>query len=233
MELLQYWQIIQRRWWVPAALTLLALVASTAVALRGASAFRTDLRLSVSTQPTLERAQSQYYDPVYYANLSSEYLADDLSEIIRSPSFAADVGTLLTEPVSPDVIAESTRTKRTHRLIDVTLVTATYEQGQQIGQAMLAILNDPTKRGGYLKVLDAYTGQVAVVNVPITRRGNGNAAVAAEIGLRTLVGLLVGLGLALLVDYLDQRVRTRREVEELLGLPILGEIPTRRRAALA
>src|SRR5688500_4308156 len=91
MELLQYWEIVRRRWWLPAALTLVALVASAGVALRGAAAWETEMRLAISTQPTVDRLTSLYYDPIYYANLSSEYLADDLSEIIRSEAFANDV----------------------------------------------------------------------------------------------------------------------------------------------
>jgi Mrp family chromosome partitioning ATPase len=38
-------------------------------------------------------------------------------------------------------------------------------------------------------------------------------------------GLMIGLGLALCADRLASRVRTRREVEEVLGAPVLAEIP--------
>ena len=42
------------------------------------------------------------------------------------------------------------------------------------------------------------------------------------------VGLLVGLGLGLLRDHLDERVRTRDEAESETGLAILAELPRRR-----
>jgi len=38
VELREYWSIIRRRWWLPAAITLVALIASTAVGVRGATA---------------------------------------------------------------------------------------------------------------------------------------------------------------------------------------------------
>ena len=44
---------------------------------------------------------------------------------------------------------------------------------------------------------------------------------------RQAVGLVVGIGLAFLLDYLDSSVRDRRTLEEL-GLPLLGEIPKHR-----
>ena len=50
----------------------------------------------------------------------------------------------------------------------------------------------------------------------------------SEIALRTLIGLIVGIALAFLVDYLDPSLRSREEVERLLEVPVLGEIPSRR-----
>jgi capsular polysaccharide biosynthesis protein len=232
MELLQYWQIIRRHWWLPATLTLAALLASTVVALRGAAAYKTEMRLAVSTLPTVDRTSAFYYDPIYYANLSSEYLADDLSEIIRSKAFAQDVSRELGFTLDPTTISDVTRTKKTHRLIDITVTTPTEDQGTEIGGAMERILNDPGRVGSYLKAMDAYKAQVSIVNHPVTRRP-APIALAAEIGLRTLVGLLLGLGLAFLVDYVDQTVRTRQEAEDVLGLPVLGEIPRARRGVVA
>jgi capsular polysaccharide biosynthesis protein len=80
--------------------------------------------------------------------------------------------------------------------------------------------------------MDAYKAQVSIVNDPVTRRP-APLALVAEIGLRTLVGLVVGVGLAFLVEYVDQTVRTSQEAEDVLGLPVLGEIPRARRGVLA
>jgi len=40
-----------------------------------------------------------------------------------------------------------------------------------------------------------------------------------------LLGLLIGIGLALVVDRVDRRVRTRAEFEAAYGMPVLAEIP--------
>src|SRR5579859_6952755 len=124
MELREYGNIIRRRWWLPVALTLVALVASTAVGLRGAAAFRTDMRLAVSTIPTPDPGAVLYYDPTYYSNLDSEYLADDMSELLTSRAFAGDVTRELaasSTPVDVDVeaVMNATRAKKTHRFIDI------------------------------------------------------------------------------------------------------------------
>src|ERR1700716_1070730 len=91
MELREYWSIIRRRWWLPVAITLVALVASTVVGLRGAAAYKTDMRLAVTTIPTPDPNGVLYYDPIYYSNLDSEYLADDMSEFMTSRAFASEV----------------------------------------------------------------------------------------------------------------------------------------------
>jgi capsular exopolysaccharide synthesis family protein len=49
--------------------------------------------------------------------------------------------------------------------------------------------------------------------------------VALNLVLGTLVGLVVGLGLAFFIEYLDTSVKTMEEVEALLGVPVLGIIP--------
>lgn len=41
-----------------------------------------------------------------------------------------------------------------------------------------------------------------------------------------VLGLLAGIGLCLLVDYLDRSVKTREDVERLLGVPVLGAVPS-------
>ena len=43
--------------------------------------------------------------------------------------------------------------------------------------------------------------------------------------LAGVLGLVLGLGVALAVDRLDNRLRERGEVEDAFGLPVLGEIP--------
>ncbi len=50
---------------------------------------------------------------------------------------------------------------------------------------------------------------------------------ALRIGAAALAGLLGGIALVLAIDYLDTRVRTRRQAEEAFGLPVVAELPYR------
>jgi capsular exopolysaccharide synthesis family protein len=48
---------------------------------------------------------------------------------------------------------------------------------------------------------------------------------AGRVGLGMLLGLFVGVGLALLVERFDSRVRTKDNAEQRFGVPVLAEIP--------
>ncbi len=237
MELREYWNIIRRRWWLPVAITALAFLISSVIGLRGATAFRTDMRIAVSSVPVSDPNQQLQYDPIYYSNLDSEYLADDMSEFMHSSAFAGEVKRELklarNIDVDIDTIVNVTRTKKTHRFIDVTVTTPTIEEGQEIAGSISRIMGDPARLGIYLRALTAYNTQMSVITPPDTRRGNTIVGLISEVGLRTLIGLLVGVALAFLLDYVDPSVRSRDEVEDVLRLPVLGEIPRARRGAAA
>jgi capsular exopolysaccharide synthesis family protein len=49
--------------------------------------------------------------------------------------------------------------------------------------------------------------------------------VSLNLALGALVGLVVGLGLAFFIEYLDTSVKTMEDVESLLGVPVLAIIP--------
>ncbi len=49
--------------------------------------------------------------------------------------------------------------------------------------------------------------------------------VALNLALGALVGLVLGLGLAFFIEYLDTSVKTMEDVENLLGVPVLAIIP--------
>src|SRR5205814_3828579 len=121
------------------------------------------------------------YDCNYYAWLSSEYLADDLSQLVQSQSFAADVGAILGEPVEPKSISDVVRTRKTHRIITITITANTFQRAQQLGDGIVQALR--TEPGKYLAQLAAQNAQIVVIDPPQTQRGDGPAAVVNSIAV--------------------------------------------------
>ncbi len=99
---------------------------------------------------------------------------------------------------------------------------ATTRTNLEVYQFILSQLYQAQITGGatapYVDILDPANGASAV-------GGGGNVTVL----LGALLGLLLGVGAAFFLEYLDRTVRTSSDVESLLGLPVLGVIPQLRR----
>ncbi len=72
-------------------------------------------------------------------------------------------------------------------------------------------------------------GKLLANNTQVLRRAVGAEKIRPRTRRNSILGLLLGgflgIGLAFLAEALDKRVRSEREVEEALGLPLLGRIP--------
>jgi capsular polysaccharide biosynthesis protein len=223
MELRAYGAVLRRHAKLIGLITLGTLILSVILAFRGPSTYTASMRLAISVVPDTRNIDVFKYES-YYAWLSSEYLADDLSELLKSDAFAQDVSNEMGMEVSPSTIVNLTRTKKTHRLLDLQIVAADPDMALAIANAFQRVLN--TKLGDYLAFLQANNGFVRIVNQPSVARTNTLPLTVAEIGLRTMAGLLAGIGLAFLLEYVDDRLRDRREVESFLGTKVLAEIPS-------
>lgn len=223
MELRAYGAVLKRHARLIGLITLATLVVSVVLALRGPTAYTASMRLAISVVPDPRVGDFFKYDS-YYAVLSSEYLADDLSELLRSEAFAADVSAEMGQTIEPESIVNLTRTKKTHRLLDVQIAAGDPQTALAIAEAYERVLN--TRLAEYLAFLQANNGFVRIINRPKVARTNTLPLTAAEIGLRTMAGLLGAIGLAFLLEYVDDRLRDRRQVESLLGTKVLAEIPS-------
>ena len=223
MELRAYGAVLKRHARLIGLITLATLVVSIVLAVRGPAAYTASMRLAVSVVPDPRVGEFFKFDS-YYSVLTSEYLADDLSELLRSEAFAADVSAEMGNTVEPNSIVNLTRTKKTHRLLDVQIASSDPDSALAIAEAYERVLN--TRLSQYLAFLQANNGFVRIVNRPSVARTNTLPLTAAEIGLRTMAGLLGAVGLAFLLEYVDDRLRDRRQVESFLGTTVLAEIPS-------
>jgi capsular polysaccharide biosynthesis protein len=223
MELRAYGAVLKRHARLIGLITLATLIVSVALAVRGPTAYTASMRLAVSVVPDPRVGEFFKFDS-YYSILSSEYLADDLSELLRSEAFAADVSAEMGETIRPESIVSLTRTKKTHRLLDIEISAGDPQSALEIAQAFERVIDQ--KLVNYLAFLQANNGFVKIINRPKVTRTNSLPLTAAEIGLRTMAGLVAAVGLAFLLEYLDDRLRDRRQVESFLGTKVLAEIPS-------
>jgi capsular polysaccharide biosynthesis protein len=227
MELRQYWAIIRRWWWIP-VLTVLLTAALTLLTQRPwqarPAAYTTSLSFSVGVQPQSQASGEE----AYYTALASEYLIDDLAEVVRGSEFAAAVSRRLAGQgitVPPGALQGSTQAGKLHRIMTVGITWGNPDELTLIGDAVAATLEQ--EAATFMPRLFAQNGAAYLVNQGGVGTVGPGLSDRLQFPLRLLLALAAGIALAFLADYLDDRIRGREDVERL-GLRVVGEIPRRK-----
>ncbi len=226
MELRQYWAVIRRWWWIP-VLTVLLVAAFSLVTARpwqpNAQTYTTSLSFSIGLKPENPGDGEENY----YTALASEYLIDDLAEVVRGSEFATAVSQRLQTQgitIPPGALQGSTQAGKLHRIMTVGMTWANPDELSAIADAVIRTVQEEATT--FMPRLFAQNGAAYLVNQGGVAPVGAGLRQKLEFPLKLLIGLAAGIALAFLVDYLDDRVRGRDDVERL-GLNVVGEIPKR------
>lgn len=221
MELRRYWQIIMRYWWLVALLTLVGVAAAYQYYSSNRPTYTNQITVNITRDPTPGETYSGYY-----ANISSEYAADDFTQVVKGNVFLTDVSQLLKSRqlnLSPDELQGLIDIERKHREIYITVHNNDKGTSLAINKAIADTLT--TNAGKYMAYSDGSQPiRANVINVPTDAPLSGGRTLILA-AIRPIVGLIAGLVLAFLLAYLDNSIRTAAEVKEVLGLPVLATIP--------
>lgn len=227
MELRQYWSIVKSRLWIVVALTVLAFVFALVFQPEYQESYEAQTKLAIKSSGG--QVGGAYYSAEYYNYLASEYLVDDIATAIESSSFLDDVQERLKDRPEGVPFGRIV-TKKTHRVLTIAVTSSKAQDALDIARMSGEILSDPGAK--YWLQLGASNPEVAVIQPAIVVAASGEKRALLDIGLKAVLGLLVGLGLAFLLDYLDGSLRDRGDAERTLGLQVLGEVPRERRMRL-
>lgn len=161
----------------------------------------------------------------YYTWVTSEYIVDDLSEIMKGRRFAEDIAAETGGALPVDAILRGERTEKTHRVVTFSVEAATADLAEKLANAAVRVIE--TKGGTYLAQLSQRDAIVTVVDGPSVAPVRPVSRTALDAGVRGALGFILGIGVILLLEYLDPTIRSARDLEGLLGLPVMGEIPQR------
>lgn len=231
MQLREYLSILRRFWPLIVALPLLAGGLSLALGLGRPQPYQASARIMVSLQPLDADFNADL--PDYnnnYSWLTSEYMLDDLPQVVNSVAFAEDVRAVAAEEgyaLQTEAIRGGLRAEVLHRSVVVVAVADSAEAALATVRGAVAALERnglkyweraPAGEGGgmYVAVLDPPGGTGPV---------GGTRDLLVDIGLRAGLALAAALGLALLAHYLDDRLRGPRQAEQWTGLNVLAVIP--------
>ncbi len=214
LRIKQYWLVLSRRWWLIAIVTAVATASSIGFAYMQTPVYRSEVKLTVSP------SRLDYGLTLVIENLLRQY-----SHQLQTNKIAAAVNENLDLDLSPE------------KLLDKVKVAAVSED------YMLVMTIDDTDPNRARDI--AYTWASEFVNqqeirmAPVDPRDRIEVDLLdrpkpgelffpkkRQIAIAALVlGLLIGGVLVFVLDYLDDTIKNGEEVEQYVGLTVLGALP--------
>ena len=222
MELRRYWKIIKRRWLLIAIPVVIVLLFTLATYRPAAPAgYNVGVNFLVSQVPG--EAATNVDENRYYNWLTSEYIVNGLTDWAISGDFKTAVSAQLAKdgievaPFSFGVVADNVRSK-----LALSISYGDAETLAQIMDAAIVVLTEQNAEA--LPQLGGETAVVVQLDDPFVTPIPQGIRAQLDAPLRLALAFIAGIGLALLVEYLDPTLRERSEAEKA-GLKIIGEIP--------
>ena len=220
MELSDYIRVLRKNWLVIVVLTLVGLGAAAGYSLTRTPVYESTSSVAVSTQTGGSASDIQQGANFAQTRINT-YVGLVETPIVLNPVIAElDLG-ITAESLQKQISASSALNTT---IISITVSDADPVAAANLANAVAASLSQvvpeiepPTTEGGspirLTRVSDAQPAlEPASPNVPL------------NLALGALVGLALGVGLAVLRTVLDNRVRTPRDAEQITGAPSLGAI---------
>jgi succinoglycan biosynthesis transport protein ExoP len=166
--------------------------------------------------------------------LTKEKVTADLSVSAQGESNIVNVATTATTPtLAADIantytdqfVAEQQNANHSYYASALALVNkqlAALSRKERAGTAGLA-LQDRAQSLGVLAELK--NGNVQIAQEAAVPTGPSSPKTSRNTAIGAILGLLLGLGIAFLLERLDRRIREPKDLEAVYGLPLLGVIP--------
>ena len=100
---------------------------------------------------------------------------------------------------------------------------ATTRIGQYLDYVVATDYTHTTPTGRYIQP-EVSARIISAASTPLGVTGS-SASKVTLLALLVLIALAVGIALAFLLDYLDDRIHSKEDIKDLLRLPIYGEVP--------
>ncbi|UOQ45690.1 Wzz/FepE/Etk N-terminal domain-containing protein [Halobacillus salinarum] len=210
-------QVLKKRWLMIASLAIGALVIAALV-----SYFVLTPTYQASSQFIVNTKQNQS-DSQFDVNdiRTNVELINTYNVIIKSPAILEEVVQEADLAVGADTLSQKLQvsSEQDSQVVTVTVTDTSQETAAVIANSVVEVFKDKVPK--YMNVDNVTTlsdAEIASNPSPVSPKPYLNMAIAL------VVGLMVGVGLAFLLEYLDNTIKTEDELEQKIGLPVLGSI---------
>jgi capsular exopolysaccharide synthesis family protein len=225
----EYAAILARRWWLPALCAALAAVVAYALAVQQPKVYEAGTRIMAIPAP--EKVDGRFVSDPYWTDLYAKNRLEAYRQFATSAVITRRAVERAGLPLTAGDLAARVATR--HNPSENTVLIAVRDgdpalaaaAANALAEALVECLNSPACE------LTPIAPQVKIVRLdqagppdqPTGVRPRFNALGGA------VLGLTLGVLLAVLVEYLDDALRTPAEIRRALGLGVLGRLPGRAR----
>ena len=219
MELKDYWRTIRRRWRVVATCLIAALIGAAVLTWQSTPQYSSSTRLFVSTSESDSSA-------AYTGNLFASQRVTSYADLVTSRQLAERVSAVLTEDTDPDELRDQVQATVVPEtvILEISATDPSPALARDIAQAyaeeLTQLVEDlETPKGGNNALIKAtIVDDAQEPIVPVSPQPLRNLALAG------VLGLLLGLGLAVARELLDTTIKSSEDVGTVTDAPILGNI---------
>jgi receptor protein-tyrosine kinase len=197
------------------------------------------LGMSVLTTPTYQ-AKIQFYVTVaggenaaaaaYQGSLGAQQRVQSYAALIKSTEIAREVIATSGVDLSANEIAEkATATADSQTvLLSVAVTDSDPQRALEVAQGFGEVLPEAINRLETPDGGESALAKLTVVNPPALPTSPVAPKTEQNVAIGLVLGLIAGIGIALLVNTLDRRVKSKEQTESITGKPVVGSIPFRK-----
>ncbi|SHH38159.1 YveK family protein [Desulfosporosinus lacus] len=221
IELRQYWEMLKKRWIIVLVLPLIAALTSGVVSffiIKPVYQASTTLIVGKKASEAGQAAVQMLDNSVLQAN---QQLAKTYATIAQSRTVEQSVINHLDLTMS---VAELDKLitispVKTTEILEIQVMNTNPELATDIANSMAA---EFSKAVIEIKKVDS----VSIVDTAVVPTNPVKPNKKLNILIAYVVGLMAAFGLVFLLEYLDNTIKTSSDVENILGIPVLGVIPS-------
>lgn len=221
MELKQYWLIVRRRLLM---ITLMITVSCLAIGIYSSYFIKPQYEASAKLIVNDYKDSSSLLSSIDVGSINSTIgLIKTYKEILKTPRMMKKVvneypklGVTYGELIGKVSVSSVNETQ----VMSISVRDDSYEQAAQIANAVAIVFQKSVPE--LMKV-----DNVSVLDQADPKEYRGPVAPNAKMNVAVafMLALMMGVGLAFLLDYLDDTVKTEEDIELLLDVPVLTSIP--------
>ncbi|MGG0518660.1 Wzz/FepE/Etk N-terminal domain-containing protein [Priestia aryabhattai] len=216
ISLKELFQILKKRFWLIILITVIVSTASAVV-----SYFILTPVYESKTQLLVNQAKSeqQLYDSTEIQ--TNIQLINTYNVIIKSPVILEKVkdGLKLNKTVEDlnNQIKVSSATNS--QVVEITVQDTSKKMANQIANETAKVFQEEI-----VKIMNIDNVSILSKDEVVANAAPVKPKPLINIGLGVLIGLILGVGLSLLIEYLDNTLKTEQDIENILGLPVIGVV---------